>query len=101
MIRRLYMLYWTNTGLFERINKRYISTRKALNISKKRATRGKALGEVINAHIPLPSSKPLAAAQQWRSFLLNIVMIDFADAPRRQEIRDFTVMSASHLAGVE
>jgi hypothetical protein len=95
------MMYWTTTGLFESIKKRDDGMWDTPNISKMKALWGKGLGDFVNARVSLPSTNPLAKAQQRRSFFPNIVMIDFADDAKCQQIRDLNDLAASHLTGLD
>ena len=95
------MMYWTTTGLVESIQKRDDGMWDAPNVSKMKKLWGQGLNDFVNARISLPSSNPLARAQQRRSFFPNIVMIDFADDRKCQEIRDLNDLAASHLASLD
>lgn len=95
------MMYWTTTGLIESIRKRDDGMWDAPNVVKMKSLWGQGLGNFVNARVSLPSSNPLAGAQQRRSFFPNIVMIDFANETRCQQIRDLNDVTAQHLAGVE
>jgi hypothetical protein len=94
------MMYWTTTGLIESIKKRDDGMWDAPNVAKMKALWGQGLSDFVNARVSLPSSNPLARAQQRRSFFPNIVMIDFADDAKCRRIRDLNDLSAPHLAGV-
>ena len=61
---------------------------------------GQGLGDFVNARVSLPSTNPLARAQQRRSFFPNIVMIDFADDTKCRQIRDLNDLTAQHLSAV-
>jgi len=95
------MMYWTTTGLIESIKKRDDGMWDAPNISKMKALWGQGLGDFVNARVSLPSTNPIAAAQQRRSYFPNIVMIDFADDAKCRQVRDLNDLSALHLAGVD
>lgn len=95
------MMYWTTTGLVESIQKRDDGMWDAPNVSKMKKLWGQGMNDFVNARISLPSSNPLARAQQRRSFFPNIVMIDFADDRKCQEIRDLNDLAASHLASLD
>jgi len=95
------MMYWTTTGLFESIKKRDAGMWDAPNISKMKALWGQGLGDYVNARVSLPTTNPLARAQQRRSFFPNIVMIDFADDMKCQQVRDLNDLSAAHLADLD
>lgn len=94
------MMYWTTTGLVESIRKRDNGMWDAPNISKMKALWGQGLGDFVNARVSLPSTNPLADAQQRRSFFPNIVMMDFATQNRCQQIRDLNDLTAAHLSVV-
>jgi hypothetical protein len=94
------MMYWTTTGLIESIKKRDDGMWDAPNISKMKALWGQGLGDFVNARVSLPSTNPLAGAQQRRSFFPNIVMIDFADNAKCRQIRDLNDLTAAHLSAV-
>lgn len=94
------MMYWTTTGLIESIKKRDDGMWEPPNVSKMQALWGEGLGDFVNARVSLPSTNPLAAAQQRRSFFPNIVMIDFADPPKCRAIRNLNDLSAAHLTAV-
>jgi len=92
------MMYWTTTGLVESIKKRDAGMWDAPNITKMKQLWGQGLGDFVNARVSLPSTNPMATAQQRRSFFPNIVMMDFANDLRCQEIRDLNDLTASHLS---
>ncbi len=92
------MMYWTTTGLVESIRKRDDGMWDAPNTAKMKALWAQGLGDFVNARVSLPSTNPLATAQQRRSFFPNIVMIDFADDRKCREIYDLNLLSAGHLA---
>jgi hypothetical protein len=94
------MMYWTTTGLIESIKKRDDGMWDAPNVAKMKSLWTQGLGDFVNARVSLPSSNPLAQAQQRRSFFPNIVMIDFADDTKCQRIRDLNDLTAQHLASV-
>ena len=94
------MMYWTTTGLVESIRKRDDGMWDAPNIAKMKSLWGQGLGNFVNSRVSLPSSNPLASAQQRRSFFPNIVMIDFADNAKCQQIRDLNDLTAQHLTAV-
>ena len=94
------MMYWTTTGLIESIKKRNDGMWDAPNVAKMKSLWTQGLGDFVNARVSLPSSNPLAQAQQRRSFFPNIVMIDFADDTKCQRIRDLNDLTAQHLASV-
>ncbi|MGZ8412729.1 MAG: hypothetical protein ACXW61_02510 [Gemmatirosa sp.] len=95
------MMYWTTTGLIESIKKRDDGMWDAPNVSKMKTLWTQGLGDFVNARVSLPSSNPLATAQQRRSYFPNIVMIDFADDRKCRQIRDLNDLSAHHLASVD
>jgi hypothetical protein len=95
------MMYWTTTGLVESIKKRDDGMWASPNVEKMEALWGQGLGNFVNARVSLPSTNPLANAQQRRSFFPNIVMIDFADDTKCQTIRDLNDISVHHLSGVQ
>jgi hypothetical protein len=92
------MMYWTTTGLIESIRKRDDGMWDAPNVAKMKSLWGQGLGDFVNARISLPSSNPLASAQQRRSFFPNIVMIDFADDTKCQQIRNLNDLTVQHLS---
>lgn len=92
------MMYWTTTGLFESIKKRDKGMWDPPNISKMKALWGQGFGNFVDGFISLPSTNPMAKAQQRHRFFPNIVMIDFADHSKCKQIRDLNDLSASHLA---
>jgi hypothetical protein len=92
------MMYWTTTGLIESIRKRDGGMWDAPNITKMKKLWGQGLGDFVNARVSLPSTNPLADAQQRRSYFPNIVMMDFADHSRCKEIRDLNDLTAEHLS---
>lgn len=94
------MMYWTTTGLVESITKRDDGMWDAPNISKMKALWGQGLGDFVNSRVSLPSSNRLASAAQRRSLFPNIVMIDFADNAKCQQIRDLNALTAQHVAAV-
>ena len=94
------MMYWTTTGLIESIKKRDDGMWDAPNVAKMKSLWSQGLGDFVNARVSLPSSNPLAQAQQRRSFFPNIVMIDFADDTKCQKIRDLNDLTAQHVASV-
>ena len=95
------MMYWTTTGLIESIRKRDDGMWDAPNIAKMKSLWSQGLGDFVTARVSLPSSNPLASAQQGRSFFPNIVMIDFADDAKCKKIRDPNDLSAQHLSGMD
>jgi len=94
------MMYWTTTGLIESIKKRDDGMWDDPNIAKLKTVWHQGLGDFVNARVSLPSTNPLANAQQRRSFFPNIVMIDFADDRKCEMIRGLNDLSAAHLSGV-
>jgi hypothetical protein len=94
------MMYWTTTGLIESIKKRDTGMWDAPNISKMKQLWGQGLGDFVNARVSLPSTNPMANAQQRRSFFPNIVMMDFANDLRCQQIRDLNDLTVSHLSAL-
>jgi hypothetical protein len=92
------MMYWTTTGLFESIKKRDKGMWEPPNISKMKAIWGQGFGNFVDGFISLPSTNPMAKAQQRHRFFPNIVMIDFADHAKCQQIRDLNDLSVSHLS---
>jgi hypothetical protein len=92
------MMYWTTTGLIESIMKRDSGMWDAPNVAKMKTLWGHGLGDFVNARVSLPSTNPLADAQQRRSFFPNIVMMDFADHARCKQIRDLNDVTAEHLS---
>ncbi len=94
------MMYWTTTGLVESIEKRDKQMWEPPNVAKMKTLWGQGLGDFVNARVSLPSSNPLAEAQQRRSFFPNIVMLDFASGPRCEIIRGLNDLSASHITSL-
>ena len=94
------MMYWTTTGLIESIKKRDDGMWDAPNVSKMKALWGQGLGDFVDGRVRLPAANALATGQQRRSFFPNIVMIDFADDMKCQQIRDLNDLTAAHLAAV-
>jgi hypothetical protein len=94
------MMYWTTTGLFESIKKRDRGMWDPPNISKMKALWGQGFGNFVDGFISLPSTNPMAKAQQRHRFFPNIVMIDFADHAKCKQIRDLNDLSASHLSAL-
>jgi hypothetical protein len=92
------MMYWTTTGLIESIRKRDNGMWDAPNVAKMKTLWGHGLGDFVNARVSLPSTNPLADAQQRRSFFPNIVMMDFADFSRCKQVRDLNDLTAEHLS---
>ena len=94
------MMYWTTTGLIESIKKRDDGMWDAPNVARMKSLWGQGLGDFVNARVSLPSTNPLAQAQQRRSFFPNIVMIDFADDTKCQIIRGLNDLTAQHVSAV-
>jgi hypothetical protein len=92
------MMYWTTTGLIESIQKRDDGMWDAPNVANMKALWSQGLGDFVNARVSLPSSNPLANAQQRRSFFPNIVMIDFADLDKCRKIRKLNDLAAHHIS---
>jgi hypothetical protein len=95
------MMYWTTTGLIESIKKRDDGMWDDPNVTKMKQLWGQGLGDFVNARVSLPSTNPMAKAQQRRSYFPNIVMIDFADDRKCQQIHDLNKLSVHHLAELD
>lgn len=94
------MMYWTTTGLLESIEKRDAKMWEPPNVAKMKTLWRQGLEDFVTARISLPSTNPLAEAQQRRSFFPNIVMIDFADDPKCEMIRGLNDLTASHITSL-
>jgi hypothetical protein len=94
------MMYWTTTGLIESIKKRDDGMWDSPNVAKMKALWGQGLGEFVDSRVSLPAKNALAKGQQRRGFFPNIVMIDFADDTKCQQIRDLNDLAAHHLASL-
>ena len=94
------MMYWTTTGLIESIKKRDDGMWDSPNVSKLKQLWGQGLGDFVDGRVRTPPANALAQAQQRRRFFPNIVMIDFADDTKCQQIRDLNDLAASHLAAM-
>jgi hypothetical protein len=92
------MMYWTTTGLIESIRKRDDGMWDAPNVAKMKTLWSNGLSDFVTARVSLPSTNPLADAQQRRSYFPNIVMMDFADHSRCQQIRDLNDVTVQHLS---
>ena len=92
------MMYWTTTGLVESIKKRDDGMWDAPDRCGMKALWSQGLGDFVNARVSLPSTTPLANAQQRRTFFPNIVMIDFADDMKCGRIRALNDISALHIS---
>jgi hypothetical protein len=91
------MMYWTTTGLIESIRKRDDGMWDAPNVAKMKNLWGQGLGDFVDGRVSAPAKSPMAKAQQRRGFFPNIVMIDFADDNKCQQIRDLNDLAAHHL----
>ena len=94
------MMYWTTTGLIESIKKRDDGMWDTPNVAKMKNLWGQGLGEFVDSRATLPTNTALAKGQQRRSFFPNIVMVDFADDTKCQQIRDLNDLAAHHLAAL-
>ncbi len=92
------MMYWTTTGLIESIRKRDDGMWDTPNITRMKTLWSQGLGDYVTARVSLPSTNPLADAQQRRSFFPNIVMMDFAAEWRVKHIRELNDLTPQHLS---
>jgi hypothetical protein len=98
------MMYWTSTGILRSIESRNKSMWAPPNITRLKKLWGEGLGDYVDTANPFtpPVGSPAIGAQRKR-FMPNIVMIDFADETKCQQIRDLNDLTPEALAamGVE
>lgn len=95
------MMYWTTTGAFASIRNRNDGMWDDLGKSKLRQLWESRLGDFVDEQVALTSPNPLAEAQHRLGFSPNIVMIDFADAPKCEAIHALNSLAAHALVGVD
>jgi hypothetical protein len=92
------MMYWTTTGISESIRKRNDGMWSVKNVKKLRKLWQNGLAESIESRIASnvdPTS--YASATILKAFMPNMVMIDFADAAKCEEIYDLNQVAATEL----
>lgn len=95
------MMYWTTTGAFASIRNRNDGMWDDPGKSKLRQLWESGLGDFVDDQVALTSPNPLAEAQHRLGFFPNIVMIDFADAPKCEAIHALNTLAAHALVGVD
>jgi hypothetical protein len=95
------MMYWTTTGLFESIRKRNDRMWDPPNVAKLRKLWSQGLQDFVVHSNPfhVPEGSPAVGPLRKR-YMPNIVMIDFADELKCQQIRDLNDLSAHDLAAM-
>jgi hypothetical protein len=95
------MMYWTSTGIFESIRKRNDKMWSPPNVERLRKLWAQGLEEFVEHRNPLtiPQGSPAIGPTRKR-YMPNIVMIDFADNLKCQQIRDLNDLSAHDLAAL-
>lgn len=95
------MMYWTTTGVFESIKKRNAKMWDTPNVAKLRKLWSQGLEEFVWERNPLtvPAGSPAVGPFRKR-YMPNIVMIDFADDLKCQEIRKLNDLSPADLAAM-
>jgi hypothetical protein len=90
------MMYWTTTGVMESIKKRNDGLWSAPNVERLKGLWSSGLRDMVEASNPhnVPNNPPAFL----KKFMPNIVMIDFADQPKCQTIRDLNDLSDDALA---
>ena len=95
------MMYWTTTGMFESIKKRNDKMWDPPNVARLRKLWAQGLEEFVWNRSPMDVPSGSAAVGPVRKrYMPNIVMIDFADDAKCQQIRDLNDLSASELAAM-
>jgi hypothetical protein len=94
------MMYWTTTGMFESIKKRNDKMWDPPNVAKLRKLWGQGLEEFVWERNPFHAASGSAVGPLRKRFMPNIVMIDFADDMKCQEIRNLNDLSPDDLAAV-
>ncbi len=95
------MMYWTTTGLIESIRKRDDGMWDSPNVTQMKSMWGQGLGDFVSSRVPLQMNNAMANGEQRRKYFPNIVMIDFADNNKCQQIRALNDLTAQHLANVD
>ena len=95
------MMYWTTTGLFESIRKRNEKMWSPPKVERLRRLWAQGLEEFIEFTNPfsVPPGSPAVGPLRKR-FMPNIVMIDFADDFKCQQIRDLNDLPPHELAAL-
>ena len=92
------MMYWTTTGLSESIRKRNQGMWSAKNVNKLRALWENGLAQSIESRIAKHvDPTAYSSAPILKTFMPNIVMIDFADDYKCGEIYDLNRVAATEL----
>ncbi len=90
------MMYWTTTGMLESIKKRNDGLWSAPNVERMKGLWSSGLRDMVEQSNPHNvANNPPAFLKK---FMPNIVMIDFADQPKCQVIRDLNDLSDDTLA---
>ena len=100
------MMYWTSTGLFESIRDRDAAMWTNPNVNRMKKLWAQGMSDYYTGiqhhdtmNLPLSDrAKSAALGADRKKFMPNIVMVDFADAPKCQLIYDLNNMSAWDLA---
>lgn len=83
------MIYWTTTGSIWNIKNRNDTMWQGANVARFRGLWNNGLSDYMDTAIPMLLPDGSAAVGPMRKlFMPNIVMIDFADGPKCQVIRD-------------
>ena len=95
------MMYWTTTGMFESIKKRNDKMWDSPNVVRLKKLWAQGLEEFVETRNPLyvPSGSAATVSARKR-YMPNIIMIDFADDAKCQQIHDLNTLSDSDLAAL-
>ncbi len=95
------MMYWTSTGILESIRKRNDKMWDPPNVARLRGLWTAGLGDFLDEATPfdVPEGSPATGALRKR-YMPNIVMIDFADDFKCQQIRDLNDLSTHDLVAL-
>jgi len=95
------MMYWTSTGMLRSIKGRNDSMWSAPNVVRLKKLWAEGLGAYVAAANPfIPPQGSAAVGAQRKRFMPNIVMVDFADGPKCQQIRDLNDLTPDQLAAM-
>ncbi len=101
------MMYWTTTGVFGNIKDRNATMWSFGNTKALQDTWTNGLEEAIrnqmgrdfeHARSAQSGKMPRWGGGQWKSFMPNIVMMDFADGPKCQTVFDMNAVAGQQIA---
>jgi hypothetical protein len=94
------MMYWTTTGLKESIQHRNAGMWSQPNVARLRNMWDRGLNGAIMSRVnKYANINGFGGGQILKAFMPNMVMIDFADAPKCQEIFELNTIPVTFLVG--